>query len=244
MKHHDPEFARRIIGEIQDRDLSPKPRWEFLAWNVLFFFLTFLTIMLGALTVATSAFLLIERDWDVSLEVGQRNAFFTLQSLPYLWLAALIFLVTVTYSVFTRTRRGYRFAPVTVLGGTVLASLALGSGLYVIGAGPRTHNLARATIPAYDRIVLTPERFWEYPEAGFLAGTIVSATTSRAFVLDDGRGSFWWVDLAENVDMAVDIEPGSKIRIIGIQTAPGTFEARSLRAWNRPMPAMATSATP
>jgi hypothetical protein len=243
MMHPDPEFARRIVGEIQERDLAPKPRWEFMAWNVLFFFLTFLTIMLGALTVATSAFLLVERDWDVSLEAGQHNALFTLQSLPYLWLAALMFLVTVTYSVFTRTRRGYRFAPVTVLGGTVLASLALGSGLYVIGAGPRTHNLARANIPAYDRIVITPERFWEHPEAGFLAGTVVSASSSSAFVLDDGKGNFWWVNVAENADLAIPAEQGARVRLIGIQTEPGVFEVRSLRAWHRPLPVMATSAT-
>ncbi len=241
MNEQNSEFASRITREIQERKLAPKPRWEFVAWNAIFLSLVLITILLGALTVATSAFLLVERDWDVSLEVGQRNALFTLRSLPYLWLAALIFLVSVTYSVFTRTRRGYRFAPVTVLGFTVLSSVALGSALYVIGAGPRTHNLARTTIPAYDRLVVTSERFWEHPEAGFLSGTIASASSSSSFILDDGRGAFWQVVIRDDAEVAVEIGSGVRVRVIGAQMQPGLFEAHSVRRAQQVAPVLVPS---
>lgn len=233
---HDTDFSQRVTLAIKERDVSPKPRWSFVAWNAAFLFLAFLTILLGALTVATFAYLVADRDWDVYREVGSRNAFFTLRSLPYLWLAALMVLVAATYAAFTRTRRGYRFAPVTILGGSVLASLALGSGMYVVGAGSRTHELARH-VPAYETLVIAPDRFWDHPDSGFLAGTVVTTSTGQ-FFLDDGRGTLWQVSVA---DAALMLEGNARVRVIGMRTGERAFAASSVRPWQRQVPAVATS---
>lgn len=237
-----PDFASRLVGTIQERDLAPRPRWTFVARSGIIVALLALSVFLGALTVATSTFLLVDRDWDLAVQLGQRNTIATIQSLPYLWLAALLLLVIVTYSLLTRTRRGYRFAPITVLGGSVLMSLALGSGLYVAGIGPRTNDYARATLPAYDRLVISRDRFWFNPEQGLLGGIVVEATTTNRFVLQDVHGDLWLVTFGDDAGETDDIRQGSYVRLIGWPQSTSTFAAQTVLPWeHRPV---ATSSDP
>lgn len=242
MNHTTDELASRVIGAIRDREVSPRPKWSFAARNAFLLALGVLTIALGALTVATGAFLVADRDWDIYLEVGQQKTLFALESLPFFWLAALAVLVTATYATLTRTRRGYRFAPVTVLGGSVLASLALGSALYVAGAGGPTHEYFRAHVPAYDRVVVSRERFWTSPQRGLLAGIVAHVTSSREFALEDGRGVVWRITVPEGP--ADGVAPGARVRAIGTASGDGGFVAASVWPGLDEVPRMATSAAP
>lgn len=228
--NHETDFASRLVGTIQERELSPRPRWIFVLQNAAILGLLVVSVILGSLTVATSEFLLVDRDWDVARELGSRNTIATIQSLPYLWLAALILLVIVSYHLLTRTRRGYRFAPVTVLGGSVLMSLALGSGLYVVGVGPRTHEYARVVVPAYDRLVVTRDRFWLNPSQGLLGGTVIGVTTTEAFALQDARGQVWLVAVSENASVPAR---GVHVRVIGTSTGTSTFAAETVLPWSQ-----------
>lgn len=227
---HEPDFASRLVGTIQERELAPKARWTYVVRSAFMLALLVISVILGALTVATSEFLLVDRDWDLAAELGQRNTIATIQSLPYLWLAALLLLVVVTYNLLTRTRRGYRFAPVTVLGGSVLMSLALGSGLYAAGVGPSTHEYARRAVPAYDRLVISREHFWSNPQQGLLGGVVLGATTTEEFLLQDGRGAIWLVQVTGNEDA---VAVGNYVRVIGFLNGTSTFSADNVLPWER-----------
>lgn len=231
------DFAARVVGAIQEREIAPRPRWTFIARNALLGLLLVLSVFFGAMTVATSEFLLIDRDWDLALELSQRNTIATIESLPYLWLAALILLVLLTYQLVTRTKRGYRFAPVTVLGGSVLMSLAIGSALYVAGLGTRTHELVRREIPVYDRFVVSRDRFWSNPAQGLLGGQIVEATTSAAFLLRDAQGQDWLVLVTGDAD---GVATGAYVRALGRQQGSSTFAAQTVLPWPRRVVASST----
>ena len=81
----EPDFASRLVDTIQERNIAPKPRWTFILRSVVLAGLVVISVLLGALTVATAEFLLLDRDWDLVTQLGQRNTIATLQSLPYLW---------------------------------------------------------------------------------------------------------------------------------------------------------------
>lgn len=226
--NHEHDFAARVVGAIQEREIAPRPRWTFVARNVLLGLLLVLSVFFGAMTVATSEFLLLDRDWDLAVELSQRNTIATVRSFPYLWLAALLMLVLLTYQLVTRTRRGYRFAPVTVLGGSVLMSLALGSALYAAGLGTRTHELARRELPAYDRFVLSRDAFWSNPAQGLLGGQVLEATTTTAFVLRDAQGRDWLVLVTGNAE---GVATGAYVRAIGAHVGTSTFAAQTVLPW-------------
>lgn len=236
--HPEPDFASRVVGTIQERELSPRARWVFVVRNGFLIGLLVVSVLLGSLTVATSEYLLVDRDWDLAAELGQRNTIATVQSLPYLWLAALLLLVLVTYNLVTRTRRGYRFAPITVLGGSVALSLAIGSGLYVAGVGPRTHDYARSMIPGYERIVISRDKFWSNPSQGLLGGLVVEATTTEQFLLKDGHGNVWLVLVGQENE---GVATGTHVRAMGAQQGTSTFAAERLYRWERPQLATTTS---
>lgn len=230
---HSPDLASRIVGTIQEQELAPRARWIFVVRNALVIALAVISVLLGSLTVATSEFLLADRDWDLVTRLGERNTMATLQSLPYLWLAALLLLLVLTYGLFTRTRRGYRFAPFTVIGGSVVLSLACGSALYVIGIGPHAHDYARAYVPAYDRLVVTRDRFWMNPEQGLLGGTVIGATTTREFLLRDARGDTWLVSV--ETEDAEGVIVGARVRAIGSLAGTSTFSADTVLPWTQPI---------
>lgn len=222
-----PDFASRLVDTIRDRELTPRPRWEFILRQIVMASLVLVTIILGALTVAMSEFLLIDRDWDLSLAVGQRNALYMIQSLPYLWFSALLLLLVMSYYLITRTRRGYRFAPVTIIGGTVVISIALGSALYVIGIAPHTHQYFRAYVPGYEHLVITRDQFWAQPQRGFLRGVVEHTTSSREFSLRDTRGALWQVTVTGSSEGVVT---GSPVRMVGSPTEYG-FIAATVVPW-------------
>lgn len=228
MNTHDHDFASRIVGTIEERDLSPKPRWEFILRNILILFLGLLSVILGAFTVATSEFLLVDRDWDLYRKLSSRNTIATVESLPYLWIAALLLLLVVTYNLLTRTRRGYRFAPITVLGVSVLTSLAAGSALYAVGIGPQTHEYFRENVPLYNDVVISRDSFWMNPQQGLLAGIVVHATSSSDFLLRDVRGGYWYVTVSGDSD---GVALGAHVRAIGSVFGPQIFVAESVLPW-------------
>lgn len=231
---NNPDLASRIVGTIQERDLAPRARWVFVVRNGLLLSLALFSVLLGALTVATGEFLLADRDWDLAVELGQRNTVATIQSLPYLWFAALLLLLVATYGLFTRTRRGYRFAPFTVIGGSVALSLILGSALYAAGAGSRAHEYARAYVPAYERLVVSRDRFWANPGQGLLGGTVVGATTTGAFLLQDARGITWRVLTEPAAGASTPV--GARVRVLGASVGTSTFVAEAVFPWDRATP--------
>lgn len=227
-QEHD--LASRISAAITEREISPRPRWEFVARNALIFGLLAISIILGSLTVATSEFLFKDRDWDLYRQLGQRNTLATLQSLPFLWLAALGLLVWASYTLLSSTRRGYRFAPFTILGASVLASLALGSALFAGGVGDATHEYFRSNLPVYDRLVVSRDRFWMNPREGLLAGFVIRATSSQDFLLQDPSGGFWRVTVTGDAEGVFE---GARVRLVGSQVQPGDFTADYVLPWSR-----------
>lgn len=225
---HSDDFATRIAARIQERDLAPRPKWEFALRNLLILVLLGFSILFGAFTVATAEFLLTDRDWDIYLQLGHRNTIATLQSLPYLWLAALVLLVWMTYELLSRTRRGYRFMPLTLLGGSVVSSVVLGSALYAAGFGPVSHRYLEKRIPGYDAVVISRDYFWMNPRQGLLGGFVTHVTSSQLFDLRDVSGRMWVISGSADDD---DVYPDAHIRVLGAQTGTSTFSADMILPW-------------
>lgn len=116
----DTCLAKRVLSRIEGGHLVPRPRWEFIARNCLFWVLSALAVALGARAFSMSLFEVENVDWRLS-------------AASFFWIGVLALSIGIGYVTVRRTDHGYRYPIAVVALGAMLASLALGACLYAVG---------------------------------------------------------------------------------------------------------------
>jgi hypothetical protein len=220
------DLSNRILKEIEQRRLKPRPAFYFLAKRSMFWSLALGAIMLGGLSVALGLFVIGD-----FFATGGRNAndmpFDDLMPLlPVLWLVCFAALIASAYIGFANTRSGYRYRPRTVIAAAVASSVILGAALHQAEAGRLLHETLSRWIPAYRDYTYVPYAEWSRPDAGYLGGEVQSVA-GETMQLEDFQGKLWTVDISQATVKFSDplIEEGD-VAIRGERTGPETFRAR------------------
>lgn len=214
----EEHIARRVLRRIGCENISPRPRWEFMAKNYFFWTLGALAVALGALAVAATLFEITNVDWRLSAATHPDFFAFFLAAAPFFWIIALAFFILIGYLNVRRTNHGYRYPLIVIALGAVLTSLALGSGLYMIGFGGKIDGAIGDHPPFYRPILIEERSWWLAPEKGLLGGQITSvAPNAASFALRDFSGKLWNVDESDlhNPDLAT-VARGGIVRIVGL----------------------------
>ncbi len=139
-------LADRIFSRIDGEGVVPRPRWEFVLKNFVFWGLGVLTILLGACVASAGLFEISDVDWPTyAAAESSVNWFFAI--VPLLWIATLILFLLVGYVNIRRTKHGYRYSLAVIALGTVLTSLTLGFALYASGFGEGFETRIRPHLP-------------------------------------------------------------------------------------------------
>ena len=89
--------SKKVLKTIEEKKITPKPRWHFVLKNYVFWFFLAITTFIGALAVTAVLFMLLDYDWDV-FEYLDRGLFeHIFISIPYFWLAVLFLQVSFPY---------------------------------------------------------------------------------------------------------------------------------------------------
>jgi hypothetical protein len=222
-------LAKRVLGRIDLEHLAPRPRWEFLLKNYVFWGLGALAAILGALAVAASLFEIQNVDWRLSSATHPDRISFFIATAPFLWLLALAVCTLAGYLYVRRTKHGYRYPLIAIALGAILLALALGSSLYLLGFGG-TIEEAIGDHPPFYRPILAEERsWWLASEKGLLGGEVEEvAPQAASFTLHDFSGRAWNVDTSDLRNRDLDaIAHGGTVRVIG---APATASSTAFHA--------------
>ncbi len=232
---HDDPFAKRVLARIDEENLTPRPRWEFVFKNCVFWGLGGIAVVLGAFAFSAMLFEFENVDWRLAL-VTHRSLFaFFLDAAPFLWIGALALFLLIGYLNVRRTNHGYRYSLVLIAAGAVLTSLSLGAALYATGLGGLVEEGVGAYAPFHRPILVAERSWWLAPDKGLLAGYVVSAAPGAvSFVLRDFSGALWHVD--GNDLRASDLAAaarGGLVRVIGVPTnaTSTTFHACFVLSW-------------
>ncbi|OGG65769.1 hypothetical protein A2929_01970 [Candidatus Kaiserbacteria bacterium RIFCSPLOWO2_01_FULL_45_25] len=199
--------------------------------------LWFLTVLLGALSVAVTLFVLMHRQYSFYQVTHTSFLTFMVDVLPYLWIAMFSVMVIFAVYNFRHTKHGYRYPLWKILGSSVILSLAGGALLHLGGVG---FSLDR-TIGNFSKEYTSQEklemRFWQNPEEGRLVGVFLGAEDGVPLplvVLEDARGTRWEMNVAElnDVDIRI-IESGKRVRVLGVleNALPAQFYACAVFPW-------------
>lgn len=217
---HDDRFAKRVLERISDEQLTPRPRWEFVFKNYVFWGLGAFAVALGAFASSAMLFEVENVDWRLALVTHNDFFSFFLDAAPFLWIGALVLFILIGYVNVRRTNHGYRYSLVTIALGAVLTSLTLGAALYASGFGGLVEETVGAYTPFHRSILIEERSWWLAPGKGLLGGHVVSAAPSVAsFVLRDFNGAMWNVDGSDlrTPDLAA-VARGGLVRVIGVPT--------------------------
>jgi hypothetical protein len=237
--HHqnqDP-LAKRVLGRITDDHVTPRPRWEFLLKNYVFWGLGALAVVCGALAFSATLFEIQNVDWQWYMVTHTDFLSFFLSAAPFLWVSALTLSILVGYWYIRRTAHGYRYPLMMISCGAIILSLSFGGGLHVLGFGEEIEEMLGDHPPFYRPILVEQRSWWVEPEKGLLGGDIENVASGTAsLVLRDFSGQSREIDTEDLRDQDLTaLTRGETVRIVGAPTTAtsSTFHACFVLPWKK-----------
>jgi heme/copper-type cytochrome/quinol oxidase subunit 2 len=233
--------SEQIIREIEKRKVVPIPRWHFILRRSVFWVLALISVITGAISMATAIYVFIDNDYvtdQVNIEkfFEQRPLIeVIIQSIPYVWLVALGLFILAAYYGVRHTRKGYRYPMTRVIAGSLLLSLLLCGILNVFDIGKYIHRYLIENVRGYDRLVNTNEILWTRMDKGLLGGKVVRfSMQDSTIVIQDYKRRRWNVNISgAQIHLHKPIAEGRYLKITGVKTAPDSFKATTIRPWVR-----------
>lgn len=225
------DLSQNIVDKIKEKDVKPKPKWEFLLKGYLVWFAFGLTVISGALAVSVAIFHFDATDWQIRQQLGKSGFEFFLTHLPYIWIIAFaIFIILADYNL-RHTEKGYKYSLATIIITSLASSIILGSVFYFTGTGKALDNALLKHIPPYQQLSYNPRlKIWSQPEKGLLAGEISKIKDESTILLIDFQNQEWEVLMLPKIPPN-KLHKGMLVKTIGEATGESTFEAQDLRPW-------------
>jgi hypothetical protein len=240
MTHDQPppeKFSRRILNRIEGEHLTPRPRWEFVLRNYVFWILGFLAVLLGAFAFSAGLFEVENSGWRYYAATHSDFQTFFFAVAPFLWVFILVLFLVLGYVNIHRTNNGYRYPLSLIAIGAVLTSVTLGSFFFVFGIGGALEEVVGDHVPFYRPILMQEHAWWVDPTKGLLGGSVVSvAPNATSFVLQDFHGNLWTVDSTDlrGQDL-ITLARGGTVRVVGVPVSvaatSSTFHACFVFPW-------------
>lgn len=226
--------SQKVFGEIKNKNIKPKPKWEFLVKDYFLWFLGIFSLVIGAFAFSVVLYMFENNDWDVYRNISGSFLEFALATLPYFWIVCLAgFILAARYN-FLHTKKGYRRHLYLMIIGGVALSMALGACLHSIGAGQLIDDSLSENAPFYNSLINKRKTMWARPEKGLLAGAVIYGDSYQHFWIRDFGGKDWSIDGEGAVVMPrTVIEKNTKVRIIGKKLDGNNFEAHKIAPWTR-----------
>ncbi len=227
------ELENKVLDAIERQRLVPRPYFVFFAKRSVFWSLTVLSIVLGALSVAVLLFAISDyyaTGWRTFDNLPLDDL---ILSIPAFWLVSMPLFMASAYYGLRHTRRGYRFRPATIVALCVTASIGLGVLFYFFEAGRLVNDLLAANIASYREQTEVPFDKWSRPDEGFLGGTVETVDGTKSLRLKDFHDKEWLVDISGAVitlDNAIADEGDIAIR--GVKTGPSEFRAETIEEFD------------
>jgi|GEM_PF-5086410 len=149
------ELKSNIIEKIQKGEITQKSSLYFLTRTYALYISSTISLVLGMLATA-GLFHSIRAEHLMTLRgVGWSYSDLPLiaQTLPYVWILSVIFLLVITWVHISHTKHSYKIQPLILICFVFFCSILGGYVLYSQGAGERLENKIRKGIPQYEQRV-------------------------------------------------------------------------------------------
>ncbi|MEI6639086.1 MAG: hypothetical protein FDX02_03185 [Chlorobium sp.] len=230
-----------VLVEIEKRRAVLIPRWRVFLKRFSFWLLAALSVVTGGIAMATAFYVFFDNDFTVDHDTIQQlfieRPFIAdiINSIPYVWLAALLLFTLVAFFGFRHTKKGYRYSAPKVIASSLLASLLFSLCLNATDVGGYIHRYLIENVRMYNSLIYANEQRWTNARKGLLGGKVIQIDkVAHIFVLKDFQQRLWSVDFS-NAELRpkTRIAPGRFLKITGVTTGTGAFHAISIQNWEK-----------
>jgi hypothetical protein len=222
------EVTKKILDTIKGKNIKPKPRWHFIMRQVLIWFTSLLSIVVGSFAFSVILFRMVNNDWEVLKFINRSPVAHALNTLPYIWIVLLILFIALAYYNARHTKGAYKYQAYWFIVGSVVISIAVGGIFYAFGIGPRIHY-AVEKIPFIKELMYDRDKIWMNADDGFIAGEVTEMLSGVGmFQLEDLDNKLWVVRPGDEYyppPQHFIIEKGVMVRICGEKIDEDLFEA-------------------
>jgi hypothetical protein len=216
---------KKIIKVIEEKKLTPRPRWQFLFKNYLIWSGGVLSLLFGSLAFAMILFMLLNNDWRMYEHISGSLLKFIILTAPYFWLLFLFVFITVTYFNLKHTKKGYRYPLLSIIIGSFALSMLLGCGLYATGLGQEIDDILGKRAPFYERFINRRMGMWANPDRGLLTGVIIDKISDNEYKLLDMERKEWLILMDKTTFVPeMILATGTPVRLTGKRLEENSFE--------------------
>jgi hypothetical protein len=227
----ESNISEKAFAQIQEEGIKPSSEMKFHFQRSLFWVSAFLALIVGALAVAVTLYVIADNDWDM---LGQRGLGWkgsVIYALPYFWLVVLGGFLLIAHYTFRHTKFGYRYRLWQVVVANIVLAIFVGAIFYACGFGANLDYVLAKTVPGYKEVNNPRIKVWSQPQAGFLAGEIIEPGL-EFIVLEDLQNRQWRVNIVQaKLKPRVNFIDGERIKIIGKIENERNFLAQEVRPW-------------
>ncbi len=218
-------LSQNVIQAIQERHITPKPRWTFIVKHLGVWVAGAAAILIGGLATSVMTTYLWDEDWEAIARMGG-GSHTILLAIPYFWIACLIGFLVLAHYAFKHTKNGYRYAIPILAVITIVLSGILGYLFTIAGLGKLVDAQLENRIPIYARFGHPRALIWNQPEHGMIGGRIVTIIDERTFLLQDPRSRVWRVRIVNpNQASPLPENVSSRVRCLGERVDESEFAA-------------------
>ena len=206
------KLSKDILAKIKKENVTPKSRWYFNALHTAIWTAVIVTIVLGSLGIAVAIRHLTLTDWELANQISSNP----LNFMPVLWFGIIALAIFIADQIFKKTRKGYKFKVSHVLIASILLSITLGSGFFMVEADQTFENTIRKTIKPYQQWEDKRAAKFVAPQQGVIAGEITHIDLGEEWRVVDFKGKLQAVDIREaQIEPNVDQSIGTKVIVKG-----------------------------
>lgn len=220
-----------LLNKIKMDSIEPIPRWRIQSLNITIWIIFFITLILGAGAFTVILYALQQSDFNLIPHLDHSNIERFMAILPIIWLLLLLVFLFLAIIVIRRTNRAYKISLLHWLWINMFLSIILGTLLFLFGGGRMIDKSFAVQFDAYHSIEERKSILWSQPDKGYLSGTIKTISEGQFRITDLKEKD--WVILLEDAWIApvVFMEPGEKVKIIGVKESEKVFHANEVRPW-------------
>lgn len=229
------KLSKNILQTIKSKGLKPKPKWQFLMKNVLFWLIFALSALIGARALGVVFYTISGADLHLIAKAHGSMMKPIAHVFPLFW--STFFLLFLLFAVLGlhHTNKGYKMPISKLVALNLLISVVLGAiGAYTEDAYKFEQSIHKNTtfVRSFDE---RQDKIWSSPEEGRLSGVVVLIKDGEMILLDDFEAKRWTVNIQESTEWKpVTIHEQEKIRVIGVALNDSEFNAKFIAPWHPP----------
>jgi hypothetical protein len=225
------QFSEDILRTINEKHISPKPKWAFLIKDWAVWTAGVVSILIGGIAVALMITLARTDDWNILKQTSDSGFGLALMLFPYFWMAIFIGFIVIARLNLKHTKRGYRLTLPMFAGISIGLSIILGICFYDAGISQMIDSSLTSRPGSYLKLIHPRAEVWNRPMQGMLGGIVVEIPNNQTIIINDFSNQSWIVHINNQSINAERIPIHARIRCLGKQTARNEFNADQILPW-------------